>query len=140
MNKPKNYHTDPLFNELKIMKIKDLEHFESSKLTYCIKEKLLPPPITKMFHTYGKKNHSYITRNKELPNIKKHKSDSYNKSFLCKSLHNFSTLKKEIQMSKSKKRICEFLQKTSLQYRTLSCNQMKISSSLYICDGNAEII
>ena len=42
MNKPRNYHTDPLFKELKIMKIKDLEHFESSKLTYCVKENLLP--------------------------------------------------------------------------------------------------
>ena len=39
MNKPKNHHTDPLFKELKIMKIKELEHFESSKLTFCIKEK-----------------------------------------------------------------------------------------------------
>ena len=102
MNKPKNHHTDPLFKELKIMKIKELEHFESSKLAFCIKEKLLPRPIIKMFHTYGRKNHPYNTRNKDLPNIKKHKSNSYNRSFLCKSLHNFSTLKKKLQLSKSK--------------------------------------
>ena len=102
MNKPKNYHTDPLFKELKIMKIKEREHFESSKLAFCIKEKLLPQPIIKMFHTYGRKNHPYNTRNKDLPNIKKHKSDSYNRSFLCKSLHNFGTLKKKLQLSKSK--------------------------------------
>ena len=27
MNKPKNHHMDPFFKELKIMKIKELEHF-----------------------------------------------------------------------------------------------------------------
>ena len=55
MNKPRKYHTDPLFTELKIMKIKEIEHFEHSKLGFCIKEKLLPHPILKMFHNYGKK-------------------------------------------------------------------------------------
>ena len=103
MNKPRKYHTDPLFTELKIMKIKEIKHFEHSKLGFCIKERLLPHPILKMFYNYGKKNHPYNTRNKDLPNIKKHKSDSYNKSFLCKSLYNFSTLKKNLRLSKSKK-------------------------------------
>ena len=97
MNKHKKYHIDPLFTELKIMKIKEIEHFEHSTLGFCIKEKLLPQPILKMFHNYGRKNHPYNTRNKDLPNIKKHKSDTYNKSFLCKRLYNFSTLKKNLQ-------------------------------------------
>ena len=46
------------------MKIKELEHFESSKLSYCIKENLLPRPITKMFHTYGKKK-SFLQHKKQ---------------------------------------------------------------------------
>ena len=111
MNKPRNYHTDPLFKELKIMKIKEMEQFESSKLAYCIKENLLPKPILEMFRTFGKKNHHYDTRNKNLPNIRKHKSNSYNKIFLCKSLHNFSMLKKEIQMSKTKKEFVDHYKK-----------------------------
>ena len=92
-----------------------------------------------MFHTYGRKNHPYNTRNKYLPNIKKHKSDSYNRSFLCKSLHNFSTLKKKLQLSKSKKEFVDSYKKTSLQYRTLRCNQRNNSSPLHICDGKADI-
>ena len=55
MNKPRKYHTDPLFTELKIMKIKEIEHFKHSKLGFCIKENLLPHPILKMFYNYGKK-------------------------------------------------------------------------------------
>ena len=125
MNKPRNYHTDPLFKELKIMKIKEMEQFESSKLAYCIKENLLPKPILEMFRTFGKKNHHYNTRNKNLPNIRKHKSDSYNKSFLCKSLHNFSMLKKEIQMSKTKKEFVDHYKKTPVQFQTLSCNKIQ---------------
>ena len=70
MNKPKNYHTDPLFKDLKIMKIKELEHFESSKLAFCIKEKLLPQPIIKMFHTYGKKTTLTIQETKIYPTLK----------------------------------------------------------------------
>ena len=103
MNKSKKHHTDPLFTELKIMKIKEIEHFEHSKLGYCIKKKLLPRPILNMFNAYGKKTHSYNTRNKDLPNIKRQKSDNYNKSFLCRSLHNYSTLMRNLQLSKSKK-------------------------------------
>ena len=56
-----------------------------------------------MFNAYGKKTHSYNTRNKDLPNIKWHKSDNYNKSFPCRSLHNYSTLMRNLQLSKSKK-------------------------------------
>ena len=63
------------------MKINEIQHFKLSKLLFCVKEKLLPTPITKMFHALGRKTHGYNTRYKNLPNIKKHNSTDYNKSF-----------------------------------------------------------
>ena len=72
MNKPRNYHTDPLFKELKIMKIKELEHFESSKLAYCIKENLLPMT--------NNKNVSYLWKEKSSLQHKKQKTTQYQKT------------------------------------------------------------
>ena len=86
MNKSKTHHTDPLFKILRIMKIDEIYHFETSKLGYMIKNKLVPIPISDMFHSFGRKNHSYNTRQKRLPNIKKHTCSDYNQSFLCKCI------------------------------------------------------
>ena len=112
------------------MKIKEIEHFEHSKLGYCIKEKLLPKPILNMFHAYGRKTHPYNTRNKDLPNIKRHKSDNYNKSFLCRSLHNYSTLKRNLQLSKSKKEFESTYKKQLFASQTLRHNQRNKSNNI----------
>ena len=77
---------DPIFKSLKIMKIDEIQHFKTCKLAYCIKDKLLPTPILKMFHSNGAKSHTYNTRYKNLPNIKKHTSAECNRSFLCKGI------------------------------------------------------
>ena len=90
--RPHNTHTDPLFKSLKIMKFKDLMQLEQCKLAYKIKNKLLPKPILELFDSIGKKTHQYNTRQKNLPNIKRHKSDLYNKSFLCKCILNYNEL------------------------------------------------
>ena len=50
------------------------------------KKRLLPEPLIELFENCSKKTHPYLTRNKYLPNIKRHTSREYNKSFLCKSL------------------------------------------------------
>ena len=65
------------------MKFTEMLEYELCKLGYNLKEKLLPEPLINLFENYGKKTHHYSTRNKNLPNIKRHKSNEYNKSFLC---------------------------------------------------------
>ena len=97
--RPHNTHTDPLFKSLKIMKFEELRRLEQCKLAYKIKNKLLPKPILELFDSLGKKTHHYNTRQKNLPNIKKHKSDLYNKSFLCKCILNYNELKSAIKNS-----------------------------------------
>ena len=91
-NKSNSYHTNPIFNTLKIMKFDEIEKFELCKLLFCVKEKLIPAPIYNMFNTLGKKTHCYNTRYKNLPNIKKHTSTEFNKSFLCKGITCYSQL------------------------------------------------
>ena len=106
--KKHNSHTDPLFKLLKIMKFDDITRLEQSKLAYKIKNKLMPTPILELFDTLGKKSHRYNTRERHLPNIKKHKSDLYNKSFLCKSITYYNELNSSI---KSAPNLKEFVNK-----------------------------
>ena len=71
MNKPKKYHTDPLFTELKIMKIKEIERFEHSKLRFCIKK------ITTSTYT---KNVSHLSKKKSSLQYKKQRSTQHQKT------------------------------------------------------------
>ena len=105
---PCNSHTDPLFKSLKIMKFEDITQLEQSKLTYKIKNKLMPIPILQLFDTLGKKTHQYNTREKHLLNIKKHKSELYNKSFLCKCISYYNELNSSI---KNTPNLYEFVRK-----------------------------
>ena len=52
MNIPKKTtHTDPVFINIRIMMIEYIIKFESCKIAYCVKEKLLPTPILKLFNS-----------------------------------------------------------------------------------------
>ena len=101
MNIPKWHHTDPVFKKLRIIKIEDLIKFELCKLAYQVKENLLPKPILDLFNV-SKKTHWYNTRFKNVPNKYWHKSNAYNKSFLCKSLSNFNTLNQLLKSASDK--------------------------------------
>ena len=81
------------------MKIKEITKYELCKLAFKVKNKLLPHALLDTFDTYGKKTHKYPTRNKNLPNIMKHTSTDFNKSFLCKSLWYDHTLSSNIKNS-----------------------------------------
>ena len=96
-NSKKNSHTDPQFKSLKIMKINEINRYELCKLAYRVKEKLLPKALLEMFDAQGKKMHKYSTRYKNLPNIMKHVSSEFNKSFLCKSIWHYNTLSSNIK-------------------------------------------
>ena len=110
-NKSNSYHTDPMFNTLKIMKFDEIEKFELCKLLFCVKEKLIPAPIYNMFNTLGEKTHGYNTRYKNVPNIKKHTSTEFNKSFLCKGITCYSQLNGEIKKATNK---TDFIRKYKL--------------------------
>ena len=89
-----------MFESLKIMKLDEIEKFELCKLLFCVKERLIPAPIYNMFDALGKKTHCYNTRYKNLPNIKKHISIEFNKSFLCKGITYYNQLNVEIKKCK----------------------------------------
>ena len=52
-----------------------------------------------LFDSLGTKKHNNNTREKNLPNIKRHKSDLYNKSFLCKCISYYNELNSTIKKS-----------------------------------------
>ena len=79
------------------MKISKISKYELCKLAYRVKEKLLPHALLEMFDTQGKITLKYSTRNKNLPNIMKHISTEFNKSFLCKSIWHYNTLSSNIK-------------------------------------------
>ena len=101
-NKPKTFPTGNLFKSLRIMRFTEIIEYELCKLGFNLKEKLLPEPLIKLFENCSKKTHPYSTRNKNLPNIRKHKSREYNNSFLCKSLTYINKLNYKIKNSKNK--------------------------------------
>ena len=84
------------------MSIDEINKFELCKLAYGVKHKLLPVPIIAMFNEAGGKTHRYPTRQKNLPNIKKHKCDEYNKSFLCKTISNYNHLSDKMKLSNNR--------------------------------------
>ena len=101
-NRKRNSNVEPLFSNLKIIKFPDLIEIELCKTGYKIDRKLLPTPIIDLFHMKnGKKNHHYNTRQKALPNIQKHSTPLFNRSFLCKSISLYSKLPINVRHSSS---------------------------------------
>ena len=71
------------------------------KLGHKISFNNLPKPIIQIFNfDGGKKQHRYPTRNQNVPNIQKHDTLLFNRSFLCKSLTEFSQLSMYLKMKK----------------------------------------
>ena len=103
-NKPKTYNTDRLFRELDLLKLQDIITLEQCKLGYKLVNNKIPNPIKKLMQQKGgKKKHRYNTRNKNLPNIQKHQSKSFNTSYLCKGITNFTKLPTDVKNSKTLK-------------------------------------
>ena len=53
-NANKTTHTDPLFKNFKILKMKDIIHLELRKFGYRIDHKIYPQPILDLFKKMGK--------------------------------------------------------------------------------------
>ena len=74
------------------------------KLGYKISKKQIPSQISNIMNNKGGlKAHRYNTRNKGTPNIQKHQTTQFNKSFLCKSISLYGNLPVDVKMSKTLK-------------------------------------
>ena len=90
------------FERLKILKLDELITLNLCKLGQKISFNNLPKPIIQIFNFDGGKNqHTYPTRNQNVPNIQKHDTLLFNRSFLCKSLTEFSQLPMYLKMEKN---------------------------------------
>ena len=86
------------FESLKTLKLDDLITLNLCKLGHKILHTQLPKPILQVFNQEGsKKQHRYPTRNHNTPNIQKHVSPLFNRSFLCKSITEFSKLPMQLK-------------------------------------------
>ena len=88
-----NAHTDPLFNSCSLLKFKNLISQELSKLGYKLTYNMLPPVMRELFDSKFKPMiNRPVTRHFATPNISPHTSISFNKSYLCKTITNWTQL------------------------------------------------
>ena len=98
-----NAHSEPIFKRYQILNIDDLIELELAKFAYSLTKNDLPQPVQALFHT--NEHHDHNTRHRHYPQIAKHKSAMYNKSFLCKSPSTWESLP---QMARDSKTIHSF--------------------------------
>ena len=68
-----NAHTDPIFKELNILKLKDMYSLSACKLMYQHIHNMLPTPLQNMF-TLNRNIHNYNTRIRDNPHFEKHRT------------------------------------------------------------------
>ena len=84
--------------------------------THRITAKELPKPLHNLLDSQGgRKTQRYETQNKETPNIQKHTSSQFNKSFMCKSLLKYNQLSPEIKETNKTKNFISRTKHTLLQ-------------------------
>ena len=87
------------FEKLGILQLDELITLNLCKLGHKILHGNLPKPIAQIFNfSGGKKQHRCPTQNRAMPNIQKHDSLLFNRSFLCKSLTEFSKLPMHLKL------------------------------------------
>ena len=100
--KSQMYSTDALFTGLELLKLDDIVKIEQCKLGYRLENKELLTPIQKISEARGgKKTHRYNTRNKNMPNIQKHNTTTFNNSYLCRSINSYSELPAKLKRRKN---------------------------------------
>ena len=101
-----NNHDDikELYTSLSIQPIDQLIKGSLCKLGHSLNHKQLPSPLIRLFNIHGgEKMHRYPTRNKNIPNVQKHKAQVFNRSFLCRSLVEYGKLSTELKTKKNKR-------------------------------------
>ena len=98
------------FKELKMLTSMDMIRIELSKFGFDISKCVQPKPVQRLMESCsGKKVQRYPTRCKMTPNIRHHKSDLFNKSFLCKSIVEYNKLLNYLKDSKSSEHLAKAL-------------------------------
>ena len=91
-----------LYKNLQILKLTDMIQLKLIKFGYKIMKNQQPLPLWELMNARGgKKFHRYPTRGKSVPNIQKHTSEIFNKSFIHRSMSEFSMLPDSFKNSKS---------------------------------------
>ena len=96
--------TSEAFKKLQILTVSDMINLEQGKLGYKLCNGLLPSVLTHlMMHDFNNctivKNHSYKTRQKDIPNRPNVKLSLYRKSFLYQAIACYSKLDKKLRDS-----------------------------------------
>ena len=96
--------TSEAFKKLQILTVSDMINLEQGKLGYKLCNSLLPSVLTRlMIHDFNNctivKNHSYKTRQKDIPNRPNVKLSLYRKSFLYQAIACYSKLDKKLRDS-----------------------------------------
>ena len=105
--KPSTYNSNILFEQEHIPTLQNLIDLEAAKFGYKISHNLVPKPIQNIMNAKGwKKTHTYHTHNKATPNIQRHQSTRFNRSFLCRSISSCTNLPEDLKQTKSYKNFC----------------------------------
>ena len=87
-------HCMPLFKKQQIVTLDDVLLLENCKLMFRISNDQCAKPLSQFFVTNGNKSSRYMTRNANVK-IRRHTSSLVNRSFLCKSVCDWTKLKPE---------------------------------------------
>ena len=88
------------YEKLRILKLDHLINLQLCKLGHMISHDQLLIPIHKMFEAKGgKKLHRYPTQRKHIPNVEAHSSETFNKSFMCRSIMEYNLLPQHLRVN-----------------------------------------
>jgi hypothetical protein len=95
-----NAHTEPLFKNLQILKLKDIFTFQLSKIMYSFINISLPDPLMTMF-TVNTHIHSHETRQLHQPHIQYRKTAFLSKTFIYQAPETWYKLPETIRQLRS---------------------------------------
>ena len=98
-NAPFRAHTGPLFKKCQILTISDQMKLENSKLIYRVLNNLIATPIKRFFIKCNSEP-NYNTRNANVV-VPKHSLSVVNRSFLCRPVVDWRSIKTDIKNSTS---------------------------------------
>ena len=109
-----NANTDPIFANLKLLKVKDIIQLENVKYMYQITHRSLPKPLLDTFISNADV-HNYNTRRRNDPRIIDRHYSYLDKSFICRGPATWSNLGNEIKNAPSYHALCKRFKKHILQ-------------------------
>ena len=89
----KDKEVNNVFKKHNVLKFTDIVKIELCKFGARVARQQIPKPIQQIMKLRGgEKRHRYNTRRKGIPNVQKHRSLSFNKSFLCCRIVEYNNL------------------------------------------------